>query len=443
MTFVTPEPYIGHLGLDGVGDTKGLMESEFRERHIKWITNARVTSVAERSVTVEEVDEDGKLRRTHELPSHYTMLLPAFRGVAAVRGIEGLTNPRGIVLVDKHQRNPAYPEHLRRRRLRRHPADGADAGAGGRAENRLHDRIDGHGDGAQHWIDAARPGAARAGDVERRLPGRLRQRRRRLRGAAADPAAQLQLVRRAAPGCISPRLRSRNTSCARCARGSSEPFYEKLPAADDQRRQAEGHEIRSCVKNSAMTNATTIVCPHCAALNRVPADRPALQAKCGGCHKALFDGQPAAVDEAGFERHLQHDGIPILLDVWAPWCGPCRSMAPMFQRAAAVLEPGVRLLKLNSDESPRVSAQLRRAWHSGAVPVPARAHARPDGGRPRHQWHCRLGAGTPGRPECLIGATNDLGQCGAQFRLVQWYWPGWRSAGSSARGGCCWWPLPD
>jgi thioredoxin 2 len=83
-----------------------------------------------------------------------------------------------------------------------------------------------------------------------------------------------------------------------------------------------------------------------------------LQAKCGGCHAALFDGQPVAVDEARFERHLQHDGIPILLDVWAPWCGPCRSMAPMFQRAAGVLEPKVRLLKLNSDESPRISAQL-------------------------------------------------------------------------------------
>ena len=107
-----------------------------------------------------------------------------------------------------------------------------------------------------------------------------------------------------------------------------------------------------------MTDATTIVCPHCGALNRVPAERPALQAKCGGCHAALFDGHPAAVDETGFERHLRNDSIPLLLDVWAPWCGPCRTMAPAFERAAATLEPRFRLLKLNADESPRVSAEL-------------------------------------------------------------------------------------
>ena len=78
------------------------------------------------------------------------MLLPAFRGVAAVRGIEGLTNPRGFILVDKHQRNPAFPNDLRGRRLRRDPAGRQDAGSGRRAEDRLHDRIDGHGHRPEH-----------------------------------------------------------------------------------------------------------------------------------------------------------------------------------------------------------------------------------------------------------------------------------------------------
>jgi sulfide:quinone oxidoreductase len=109
MTFVTSEPYIGHLGLDGVGDTKGLLESEMREHHIKWITNARVKSVGAGRMIVEEVDETGAVKTVHELPFDYSMMLPAFRGVDAVRGIDGLTNPRGFVLVDKHQRNPAYP----------------------------------------------------------------------------------------------------------------------------------------------------------------------------------------------------------------------------------------------------------------------------------------------------------------------------------------------
>ena len=108
MTFVTSEPYIGHLGLDGVGDTKGLLESEMREKHIKWITSARVTKVEDGRMVVEEVADDGSVRKTHELPFAYSMMLPAFRGVGAVRGIEKLTNPRGFVIVDKHQRNPAF-----------------------------------------------------------------------------------------------------------------------------------------------------------------------------------------------------------------------------------------------------------------------------------------------------------------------------------------------
>jgi sulfide:quinone oxidoreductase len=109
MTFVTSEPYVGHLGLDGVGDTKGLLESEMRDRHIKWITNARVTSVDDGMMHVEELAEDASVKATHDVPFSYSMMLPAFRGVEAVRGIEGLTNPRGFILVDKHQRNPAFP----------------------------------------------------------------------------------------------------------------------------------------------------------------------------------------------------------------------------------------------------------------------------------------------------------------------------------------------
>jgi sulfide:quinone oxidoreductase len=109
MTFVTPEPYIGHLGLDGVGDTKSLLESAMRNRHIKWITNARVTKVEPGKMFVEEVNDDGSLKASHELPFAYSMILPAFRGVPAVHGIEGLTNPRGFITIDKHQRNPTFP----------------------------------------------------------------------------------------------------------------------------------------------------------------------------------------------------------------------------------------------------------------------------------------------------------------------------------------------
>ncbi len=109
MTFVTSEPYIGHLGLDGVGDTKGLLESEMRNRHIKWITNAKVAKVEAGHMFVEELTEDGAHKADHDLPFGFSMMLPAFRGVDAVKGIEGLTNPRGFILIDKHQRNPAFP----------------------------------------------------------------------------------------------------------------------------------------------------------------------------------------------------------------------------------------------------------------------------------------------------------------------------------------------
>ena len=108
MTFVTAEPYIGHLGLGGVGDSKGVLESAFRDRHIKWICNAKTTRVEAGKMFVTEHDEDGKPKREHELAFKYSMMLPAFKGVDAVFGIEGLTNPRGFILIYDFQRNPKY-----------------------------------------------------------------------------------------------------------------------------------------------------------------------------------------------------------------------------------------------------------------------------------------------------------------------------------------------
>jgi sulfide:quinone oxidoreductase len=110
MTFVTAEPYIGHLGLGGVGDTKGLLESALREKTIKWITNAKVDKIEPGMMFVTEVDDEGKDKKKHELPFKHSMMLPAFTGVDAVRhvGVEGLVNPRGFVLVDEYQRNKTF-----------------------------------------------------------------------------------------------------------------------------------------------------------------------------------------------------------------------------------------------------------------------------------------------------------------------------------------------
>lgn len=109
MTFVTSEPYIGHMGLGGVGDSKGMLESELRQRHIKWINNARVMEVTDGAVKVGECDARGEVEQTHDLPSAFTMFIPAFKGIAPVAAVQGLTNPRGFVLIDEFQRNPTYP----------------------------------------------------------------------------------------------------------------------------------------------------------------------------------------------------------------------------------------------------------------------------------------------------------------------------------------------
>ena len=108
MTYVTSEPYIGHLGLGGVGDTKGLLESELRNKHIDWICNAKVDKIEAGKMFITEVDENGAVKKQHELPFKHSMMLPAFKGVDGLMGVEGLVNPRGFVLVDEHQRNPTF-----------------------------------------------------------------------------------------------------------------------------------------------------------------------------------------------------------------------------------------------------------------------------------------------------------------------------------------------
>jgi len=108
MTFVTSEPYIGHLGLGGVGDSKGMMESAMRANDIKWITNAKVTKIEEGKMFVEQLDDSGNKIKDHELEFGYSMMLPAFKGVDAVAKVKDLCNPRGFVFVDEHQRNPTY-----------------------------------------------------------------------------------------------------------------------------------------------------------------------------------------------------------------------------------------------------------------------------------------------------------------------------------------------
>jgi len=108
MTYVTSEPYIGHLGLGGVGDSKSMLESELRNNDIKWITNARVTKVEAGKMYVTELDDLGQVKKEHELPFKFSMMLPAFKGVDAVAAVEGLCNPRGFVIVDDHQRSKKY-----------------------------------------------------------------------------------------------------------------------------------------------------------------------------------------------------------------------------------------------------------------------------------------------------------------------------------------------
>lgn len=108
-----------------------------------------------------------------------------------------------------------------------------------------------------------------------------------------------------------------------------------------------------------MTDLQHIVCPHCSAINRIPTARLGNRPKCGKCHSALFNAHPLELGKATFHKHITRNDIPVVVDFWPPWCGPCKMMAPAFEQASSQLEPHFRLAKVNTENEQNIAAQFR------------------------------------------------------------------------------------
>jgi thioredoxin 2 len=127
------------------------------------------------------------------------------------------------------------------------------------------------------------------------------------------------------------------------------PVNAALPCFTTNGNQGTPSRVLTKERKTMNGEKRNIVCPHCDAVNRIPDDKPAKQAKCGRCHNPLFSGKPFPVSAKSFAVHIQHNDIPVVVDFWAEWCGPCKVMAPALERVASELEPEIRFLKVDTE----------------------------------------------------------------------------------------------